>query len=51
MEDEGNDMTNINWLSGIGLWELLETLCSHRLVEKLRCESVMGQAPVGSKAE
>jgi hypothetical protein len=33
MEDDRNYMTNIDWLGGIGLWELLETLCSCRLVD------------------
>jgi hypothetical protein len=36
-------MTNIDQLGGIGLWELLETLSSCRLVEKLHFE--MGQVP------
>ncbi len=57
MEDDGNYMTNIDWLGGIGLWELMETLCSCRLVdiyiyineqlfvEKLCFGSVVGQVP------
>jgi hypothetical protein len=45
MEDEGNYMTNIDWLSGIGLSGLPGTLCSHRPFEKLCFDCVMDQVP------
>jgi hypothetical protein len=48
MDDEGNDVTSIDHLGGIGLWKLPGTLCSRRLAEKLCCESVMGHSGAGS---